>query len=158
MRTFVSLSLTAALLLLSGLALAEQKPEEKNPPVEVLSHKLQDGKLYANLYTTATDWPGLHRALMAQKDHLLAQFGSGKVAILKVYNDKTKAPDLEKVDPAAATPDAALAVLVAGYDNDLVGEWRFCFGGTRTDEGRVGDFKKCVYDADKPEGDAYKVE
>lgn len=109
---------------------------------------------YAALTSSSTpaQWQAVHAAAR-EKATSMQTFNKGKglpSEKIAIYLFETKAPDIQATK--GELPDAGM---IAVYDNVLTGEWRYCFGGQRTDAGRVGDMKKCVHDADPTSADTY---
>ncbi len=126
--------------------------EKKDCTGPILSSALVDGKIYAACVTEEKDWKKLHELLKLSAKILETKYGKNPVMI-QCFSDKAKAPDFAKTK--GETPAESKSAQVAGYDNVLVGEWRFCWG-IRTDAGREGDYKKCIYDADAITEETYK--
>ena len=132
-----------------GTLAAQEKKDCTGP---ILSSAEVDGKVYATCVTEERDAKKLHELLKFSVGVLEKKYGKKPIQI-QCFSDKAKAPDFAKTK--GETPKDAKDVLFAGYDNVLVGEWRFCWG-IRTDAGREGDYKKCVYDADAVTEETYK--
>jgi hypothetical protein len=119
------------------------EPARPRRIIDCVSTRADDQLVEYACHLLATDdWAAVHVAVQRERDRLAGNAGDKAMSIY-LYDQYEAVPDLGgTADPP---PDQALVAL---YDNSLTGDWRFCFGGLRSDAGRKGDFRTCLLESD----------
>lgn len=112
---------------------------------QVSTYRHKDGSFIATYFSPDSNWQQIKEKFLSDAKALPK--ADRKALYFVCYNDLVHTPtfEFEKTDSADYATilysDNTNAYRSCGFDNQL-GFWRFCYDGTRTDMGRVGDWQE----------------